>query len=95
MALAGIWEGWKAETGKVIRSFAIITTTANESMAQIHGRMPVILDPSTWPAWLGEEEGDAADLLKPAGDSLLETWPVSLSVNSPRHNGPELLMRFH
>jgi putative SOS response-associated peptidase YedK len=91
MAFAGIWEGWKAETGKVIRSFTIITTPANQTMKPIHDRMPVILNEASWRVWLGEQEADAGALLQPAPDDLLEVWPVGLAVNSPRNNGPELL----
>ena len=46
---AGLWENWKAETGKIIRTFAIITTENNADMAQIHNRMPVILQQADWP----------------------------------------------
>jgi putative SOS response-associated peptidase YedK len=52
--------------GERVRSFAIITTTPNELCAQLHNRMPVILAPDTWPAWLGEEPADE-QRLKPLG----------------------------
>jgi putative SOS response-associated peptidase YedK len=58
MALAGLWESWRSPAGERVRSFAIITTTPNELCAQLHNRMPVILAPDTWPAWLGEEPAD-------------------------------------
>jgi putative SOS response-associated peptidase YedK len=92
MALAGLWEGWQAATGKVIRSFAIITTTANRTMAPIHDRMPVVLSKSDWPQWMGEADGDLAGLMTPCSDDVLRVWPVSSDVNSPRHNRPELLL---
>jgi putative SOS response-associated peptidase YedK len=60
-------------------------------MTELHDRMPVILEPEDWSAWLGEVEGDAATLLRPAGDDVLKVWPVSRQVNSPRNNGAELL----
>jgi len=60
-------------------------------MAELHDRMPVILEKQDWPTWLGEVEGDHADLLRPAPDGLLRTWPVDRRVGSPRNNGPELL----
>lgn len=83
MAFAGVWEGWRSKMGTVIRSFSIITTSANTTMAPIHDRMPVIIDQADWPVWLGEVDGDAAELLRPADDDLLEIWPVSQMVNSP------------
>jgi hypothetical protein len=56
MALAGLWENWRdRSTGERIRSFAIVTTEPNELCARLHNRMPVVLGPEAWPAWLGEE----------------------------------------
>lgn len=91
MALAGIWEGWRGEGGEVIRSFAVITTEANQLMAQVHNRMPMILEEPDWPMWLGEREGDPASLLHPAPEDVLRLWPVSRLVNNVRNDGPELL----
>src|SRR6516162_2309392 len=62
MALAGLWETWRSPAGERLRSFAIITTRPNELCAELHNRMPVILGPERWPAWLGEEPTDAARL---------------------------------
>ena len=54
----------------MIRSFAVITTDANQIMSQVHNRMPVILEEADWPVWLGEREGDPTALLRPAQDTL-------------------------
>jgi len=54
MALAGLWENWHSSAGEWMRSFAVITTTPNELCAELHNRMPAVLGPETWPAWLGE-----------------------------------------
>jgi len=59
MALAGLWETWKSPADEIVRSFTVITTTPNGQMEPIHNRMPMILPPSAWPLWLGEEEGTA------------------------------------
>jgi putative SOS response-associated peptidase YedK len=91
LALGGIWEGWRAPGGEVERSFAIITTRPNAEMAVLHNRMPVVVDPNDWAAWLGEVEADPAALLEPPPDGTLRAWPVSRTVNSPQNNGPELL----
>jgi putative SOS response-associated peptidase YedK len=95
MAFAGIWEGWRGPDGAVLRSFAILTTSANATLAGLHDRMPVILAPATWPAWLGETEGlaeaDPATLLRPAPDDAVTFWPVAKAVNAVRNNGPALL----
>ncbi|MGD0797604.1 MAG: SOS response-associated peptidase [Acidobacteriaceae bacterium] len=48
MALAGLWDAWKEPSGEWLQSFAIVTTEANEIMAPIHERMPVILHQRDW-----------------------------------------------
>ena len=52
MAMAGIWESWKAPDGNVLRTVCIVTTAANDVMAPIHERMPVIVSPDHWLDWL-------------------------------------------
>ena len=71
MAFAGLWERFKRPDGTLIRTFTIITAIANALMAERHDRMPVILEPQDWSAWLGEVRGDSAALLKPAGEHVL------------------------
>ena len=93
MAFAGLWEGWRGPDGEILRTFAILTTDANATMAALHERMPVILEPSDWPAWLGETAGDPTTLLRPAAEDVLRVWPVSRRVNTPRNNDAHLLDR--
>ena len=93
LAFAGLWEGWRSPDGETVRTFAIITTSANADMAMLHDRMPVVLEASDWPAWLGEAGGAPADLLRPAAPGVVRLWPVSRAVNSVRNNGAELLDR--
>ena len=62
--IAGIWPA----SGEWIRTFAIITTDANELVAEIHDRMPVILAPSDHARWLGEVRSDAAVSGRPYED---------------------------
>jgi putative SOS response-associated peptidase YedK len=91
MAFAGLWEGFRWPDGTVTRSFAIITTAANAEIAELHDRMPVILEPPDWPVWLGEAEGDPGSLLHPPPAGTLRVWRVERRANSPKNNGPELL----
>ena len=91
LALGGLWDGWRGPDGEIVRSFAIVVTAANATMAPIHERMPVILEERDWPLWLGETENDATALLRPAAEDVLRVWPVSRAVNTPRNNGPALL----
>lgn len=93
LAFAGLWAGWRAPEGDVLRTFCIITTAANATMAPIHDRMPVVLEPDGWPTWLGEAAGDPLALLRPAAEGVLRTWPVGLRVNAPRNNDAALLDR--
>ena len=52
------------------RTFTIIITCADAMMAELHGRMPVILEQSDWPTLMGEVEGDPATLLRPTADDM-------------------------
>jgi len=93
--LAGIWDGWKhPETGEVVRTFCIITTTANELVADIHDRMPVILQPEAYERWLANIEPDPRDLLVPFPAELMMMWPISTRVNKPDHDDPSILEPF-
>jgi putative SOS response-associated peptidase YedK len=93
MAFAGLWEAWRYPDGEILRTFTILTTYANSTMAKLHERMPVILEPADWPTWLGEAEGDPTALLHPAADHVLRLWPVSRRVNTPKNNDAQLLDR--
>ena len=91
LAFAGLWEGWKSPEGGILRTFTILTTEANAEMRAVHDRMPVVLEPEAWPAWLGGQAAELASLMRPAPDGTLRMWPVSRDVNSPRHNRPDLV----
>jgi len=94
MALAGLWENWHSPAGEWVRSFAIVTTTPNELCAEIHNRMPVILKPDAWPAWLGEEPADEPQLkslLAPYPSDDMICWPVSPRVGNVRNNDASLI----
>ena len=63
-------------------------------MRPIHNRMPVILPESEWDTWLDAENHDVKtleELLVPFAGDDLEGWPISMLVNKPVNNGPELL----
>ncbi len=93
LAFAGVWEGWRSPDGEALRSFAILTTSANATMRQLHERMPVILEREDWPAWLGETPGEFETLMRPAAEGVLHLWPVSRAVNNVRNHGAALLDR--
>ena len=89
--IAGIWENWKdPASGEWIRTFAIITTEANELVAEIHDRMPAILSPKGYTRWVSEE-ADPHDLLHPFPADLMRTWPISTRVNKPENDDPSII----
>ena len=97
MAFAGLYEVWRDRAdpdAHWVRSAAIVTTDANETLAPIHDRMPVVLAERDWDEWLDPENRDTkklARLLVPAPDSEFLAYPVSTLVNKPENQGPELL----
>jgi putative SOS response-associated peptidase YedK len=93
-ALAGIWESWRhPETGEIFRSFCVVTTDANELLAAIHHRMPVILDPASFDRWLSPLDPDPRDLLVPYPAELMMTWPISTRINKADNDDAAILDR--
>jgi len=91
-AFAGLWESWK--NGSEVRSATIITTDANDVVAPIHNRMPVILHPEDYDLWLDpdfDEKEPLTTLLKPYPAEAMEAYPVSRRVNSPSNNEPNVI----
>lgn len=86
-AFAGLLAAWKAPDGNTIVSTCIITTGPNEIMAPIHDRMPVILEPGQFDAWLDPANPGPVDMLRPCDAALMEAYPV----NPLRSDGPECL----
>ncbi len=87
---AGLWEGWRGADGSVIRSFVILTTTANETLEPLHERMPVVLEAADWSTWLGEDTTDVAPLMRPSAAEF-RVWPVGTAVNNVRNDSAGLL----
>lgn len=92
-SFAGIWDTWKDAEEREINSFSIITCPPNKLMEKIHNRMPVILDETTEPLWLSENDpGKLYELLKPFPDEKMEAYPISNLVNSPLNNTEEIIV---
>ena len=86
--IGGIWENWKdPPSGEWIRTFAVITTDANEMVGEIHDRMPLILAPGDYTRWLGDEP-DPNDLIRPYRSAPMRMWPISTRVNKPENDDP-------
>ena len=83
LTFAGLWDEWKDRSnGEKLRSCTMIITEPNAFVAEVHDRMPVILDDEDFEPWLRGEAG--IELLKPAPEEVLQRWPVSKRVNSSK-----------
>lgn len=90
-AMAGLWETWSRNGDEVV-SAAIVTTEANEVVAELHDRMPVILDREEERRWLETDDVDARQsLLDPFPADRTTAYEVSTAVNNPANEGPELV----
>jgi len=85
ITIAGIWDEWTSkETGKAIKSCSMLITSPNRFAAEVHDRMPVILELKDFEQWERGDLRNAAALMKPAGEKVLQKWPVSKRVNNSR-----------
>src|SRR5215217_7587851 len=85
IAFAGLWDAWhNPESKETVETFTIVTTAANELMRPIHERMPLILSPAQFNAWLAP--GEPVELLATPETPEFEAVPVSSWVNSPAHD---------
>ncbi len=70
LVMAGIWQPWERGDERLV-TCAIVTIAATGAMADLHARMPVVLEPGDWPLWLGEEGHGAATLMRAAPEGSL------------------------
>jgi putative SOS response-associated peptidase YedK len=92
---AGLWDKWLSGDREIINSFTIITTSPNALMERIHNRMPVILQREDEPRWISQHHDPSLqELLKPFPPEMMETWPVSRLVNSPKNDVPEIIAKW-
>ena len=94
-AMAGIWTTWQNPGGAPVDTCAVLTTAPNETLAELHDRMPVILPESAFEMWL-DPEVTAPEALQPllraAPEALLELVPLAPTVNSVKNLGPACLV---
>lgn len=92
---AGLWESHSQEGKEAIETFTIITTTANQTLGELHDRMPVILKHENFDFWLSSNSKTdlLLELLKPAEENLLQFYKVSSLVNSPKNESPECILK--
>lgn len=94
-SFAGLYDDWlNPQTGEIMRSFSIITTTANELMQKIpHHRSPVILTPYQEKKWLSTKTAltDITDMLYPFDTNLMDAYPISDKIKSPQNDEASLI----
>jgi len=91
IGLAGLFEAWESPEGERIESCTLLTTAANAAMSALHHRMPVIVDPADYPAWLDPDLQEPDTVLSLTGSSIsdrLRFRPVDFRVNNPRNDDP-------
>lgn len=90
-AMAGLWESWRPAPGAdPILSCTVLTTQSNQCTADLHDRMPVILEPEDENSWLDKDlaESDRLEqLFQPFPSEHISIRPVSTFVNNARHEG--------
>jgi putative SOS response-associated peptidase YedK len=91
IAFAGIWERWRDGQGGEIDTVAVLTCPANDLIAELHDRMPVVLSPEHYAAWLdrdGTSPEEAVALLKPAPDDFFEAIELHPKINDSKKDEP-------
>jgi putative SOS response-associated peptidase YedK len=94
VVFAGLWETWRQEDLNLLTFTVLTCPAAGEAMATIHDRMPYVLPPERYAAWLGEEDAEEAELLAGPSPSLeknLEIRKVGRGVGRATNEGPELV----
>ncbi|HKI36710.1 MAG TPA: SOS response-associated peptidase [Gemmataceae bacterium] len=92
-AFAGLWERWHDGDGQPVETCAILTTEANAVVRPVHDRMPVILPPGDFAAWLDPRTpgAEVGALLRPYPAEEMTGVPVGRYVSNPRNEGPQCL----
>ena len=91
---AGLWDKWRSPDGERLETCSILTTDANEVLSAVHSRMPVVLSPDSYDLWLDEDLRKLdlrRELLRPYPAPEMTAYPVSTAINSPQHQGEELV----
>jgi putative SOS response-associated peptidase YedK len=91
LTVAGLWDEWKnRETGERLTSCAMIITDPNGFVAEVHDRMPVLLQPEQFDRWLSGNMG--VDELEPPPNDYLQRWAVSKRVNSSKADKDDAML---
>jgi putative SOS response-associated peptidase YedK len=92
LALAGLYEFWRPDPeADWLVTVSVLTTSSAGPLAALHDRMPVVIDPAGYGAWLDPTTAVGPDFDATLAVDLLEVYPVATTVNSVRNDGPELI----
>jgi putative SOS response-associated peptidase YedK len=94
LGIAGVWHRLEAPGGEPLETCLVLTTAAVGPAAAIHDRMPLILDPASYGAWLDPTPREPADVLarvRSLAPEGLEAYPVSPLVNRASVDEPRCL----
>ncbi|MGB1287328.1 MAG: SOS response-associated peptidase [Aggregatilineales bacterium] len=94
--LAGLWETWQSPHGDELITCTILTTEPNDLVKPLHHRMAVILPSDHYDTWLNTDS-DAPELkalFDPYPPDDMRAYEVSTMVNSPRNEGPDLIVPY-
>jgi putative SOS response-associated peptidase YedK len=91
LPMAGLYDVWKNSEGQIVPTYTVITKASQDEIAEIHGRMPVVLPKNELDIWLRSHNNDTKNALQFANDfkPILEKYPISSLVNSVSNNSPE------
>lgn len=90
LVFGGLWGDWKDKaSGETIRTGTIITMESKGQVAELHNRVPLVLEPDSWAQWLEAKPAEAYDLIQAPGD-ILKWWPVSKDVGNVKNQGAHL-----
>jgi putative SOS response-associated peptidase YedK len=92
IALGGLWERWSSkDKAERKETYTVITTEPNSFAAEIHDRMPLVLELDQIETWLRGTPDEAATLMKPAKDGELQERRLGKAINNVKNTGPALL----
>jgi putative SOS response-associated peptidase YedK len=94
-SFAGLYDAWQSSSGETLVTYTIITTSANELMAPVHDRMPVVLAQEGEERWLSSgprSPDELREILVPCADDVLEVHMVSQRVNRPGEDDEGMIL---
>jgi putative SOS response-associated peptidase YedK len=91
LVLGGIWSTWAIDGCNPMFTFSILTLPAEGDLVLVHDRMPLVLEPSRWVAWLAGADSSPPSAPSPEYRAGIEIRPVSPAVGDVRNDGPDLL----